>query len=90
MKQYVDKIDSIQVMLDRINSDMKALEQNIATAEEELGYNDTKLRGFFKPFLKKVVGKEVKPADDAEDKQPVYKPINIFKTSDYFPGSDGY
>lgn len=89
MKQYVDKIDKIQMMLDRINSDMKALEQNIAIAEEELGYNDTKLSGFFKPFLKKVVGKDAKPTDDNEEKVLVYKPVETFKTTDYFPDSAG-
>lgn len=85
--KYADKIDKIQVMLDRINSDVKALERNVTTAEEELGYNDTKLRGFFKPFLKKVVGKEVKPNDNQDAKDLAYKPIEIFQLSDYFPGS---
>lgn len=75
-------------MLGRINADLKALEQNISVAEEELGYNDTRLSGFFKPFLKKVVGKEVKPNEEHVAKERVYKPIEIFKTSDYFPESN--
>lgn len=87
MKQYVEKIDRIQMMLDRINSDLKALEQNISVAEEELGYNDTKLSGFFRPFLKKVVGKEVKTNEEHAPKELAYKPVEIFKTSDYFPDS---
>lgn len=77
----------MQVMLDRINFDIKALEQNVTIAEEELGYNDTKFRGFFKPFLKKVIGKEMKPNDNQDAKELAYKPIEIFQQSDYFPDS---
>lgn len=76
-------------MLDRINSDLTLLEQNVTKAEEELGYNDTKFTGFFKPFLKKFGKAEAKTCDSIEDNVPTYQLIDIFKTSDYFENIDG-
>lgn len=83
-EQYADKIDKVNLMLDRVNVDLTALEHNVAKAEEELGYNSTGIKGFFKPFIEKVVKNDRIRTENSEDQQPVYQSIAVFKTSDYF------
>lgn len=85
-QQYVEKVDKINSMLDRIDDDLKALENNVEKAEDELGYNNTGIKGFFKPFLEKVVKGEHSNHAGGENSVeiPVYQPINVFKSSDYF------
>lgn len=83
-QQYADKIDKVNLMLDRVNVDLTALEHNVAKAEEELGYNNTGIKGFFKPLIEKVVKNDRIRTENSEEQQPVYQPIKVFKTSDYF------
>lgn len=85
IQQYSERIDKIQIMLDRINIDIAALEQNMDKAEEDLGFNNTGIKGFFKPLL----GKISKTRNSQEhtidpDTNITYKPIESFKSADYF------
>lgn len=86
-QQYSERIDKINSMLDRINNDLTSLEHNVTKAEDELGYNNTGIKGFFKSIEKAVKNDRVRAetSDDAEP--PIYQPINVFKSSDYFDRS---
>lgn len=62
----------------------------MAKAEEELGYNESGIKGFLKPFLGKVV-KSDRPRSDADanratsdNEPPTFVPTNVFKASEYF------
>ncbi|XP_031618623.1 biogenesis of lysosome-related organelles complex 1 subunit 4 [Contarinia nasturtii] len=84
IQQYSERIDKIQLMLDRINHDITALEQNMNKAEEELGYNDTGIKGFFKPLLGKIVKTERNRSECPHDNVLTYKPVESFAASEYF------
>lgn len=72
-------------MLDRINVDITSLEQNMNKAEEELGYNNTGIKGFFKPLLGKIVKSDRnRPSENVDEPELTYKPIESFKASQYF------
>lgn len=71
------------MMLDRINVDVTALEQNMTKAEEELGYNNTGIKGFFKPLLGKI-SKNRTSHEIPDDTELTYKPTETFKANDYF------
>lgn len=82
--QYSERIDKIQILLDRINTDITALEQNMDKAEEDLGINNTGIKGFFKPLLGKI-SKNRNSQDHVDDTtNATYKPIEAFKAADYF------
>lgn len=83
-QQYSDKIDKITLMLDRINGHLTELEQNVSKAEEELGFNNTGIKGFFKPLLERVVKNDRSRGEHSEDVVPVYQPASMFRASDYF------
>lgn len=84
LQQYSERIDKFQLMLDRINNDITALEQNVNKAEADLGYNDTGIKGFFKPLLGKIVKTERNRTENVDDNQLTYKPVESFEASDYF------
>lgn len=73
-------------MLDRVNVDITSLEQNMDKAEEELGYNNTGIKGFFKPLLGKIVKSDRNrpTSENVVDTELTYKPIESFKTTEYF------
>lgn len=71
-------------MLDRVNADLTALEQNVTKAEEELGYSNTGIKGFFKPFLGKIVKSDRSRAENADDAELTYQPVEAFKSVEYF------
>lgn len=71
-------------MLDRINNDIFALEQNMTKAEQDLGYNHTGIKGFFKPLLGKIVKNDRNRSDCTEETTLAYKPSELFKSADYF------
>lgn len=81
IQQYSERIAKIQIMLDRINTDVTALEQCMDKAEEDLGYNDTGIKGFFKPLLGKI-GKTRSSQEQSDDTETIYTPK--FKADDYF------
>lgn len=83
IQQYSERIDKIQIMLDRINTDITALEQNMDKAEDDLGFNNTGIKGFFKPLLGKI-SKNRNSQDHVDDTNSTYKPIEAFKAADYF------
>lgn len=70
-------------MLDRVNNDITALEQNMNKAEQELGYNNTGFKGFFKPLIGKIVKNDRHRAENV-DTELTYKPIETFKSAEYF------
>ncbi|XP_055315399.1 biogenesis of lysosome-related organelles complex 1 subunit 4 [Sitodiplosis mosellana] len=85
IQQYSDRIDKLQLMLDRVNIDITSLEQNMNKAEEELGYNNTGIKGFFKPLLGKIVKSDrSRLPENVDDPELTYKPIEFFKASQYF------
>lgn len=84
IQQYSDRIDKIQLMLDRINADITTLEQNVTKAEEDLGYNKTGIKGFFKPLLGKIVNKNERSRPESVETTPTYQPSELFKSADYF------
>lgn len=86
IQQYSERIDKIQIMLDRIHTDITAMEQNMDKAEEDLGFNNTGIKGFFKPFLGKIA-KNRNSQDHVDDTSSTYKPIEAFKAADYFGAS---
>lgn len=72
------------MLLDRVNTDITALEQNVTKAEDELGYNNSGIKGFFKPLLGKIVKTERIRAESIDEADLKYTPIESFKASDYF------
>lgn len=89
-QKYFDNIDKLQVVMNRISSDLTAMEESVAKAEEELGYNESGIKGFLKPFLGKVVKSDrlrndVDPNRATGDKETsTFVPTNVFRASDYF------
>lgn len=88
IQQYSDRIDKIQVMLDRINVDVTALEQNMTKAEEDLGYNNTGIKGFFKPLLGKISKNRSSQATSTDESEPTFQPTETFKANVYFGESN--
>lgn len=89
-KKYFDNIDKLQLVINRINSDLTAMEESVAKAEEELGYNESGIKGFLKPFLDKVVKTDRSKSDadsNSVNESPTFVPTNVFKASEYFPSS---
>lgn len=76
-------------MLDHIDTDLTALEQNVTKAEEDLGYNNSGIKGFFKPLLDKVSKTQNRNADSRSVPQslPPYESVETFKAQDYFEAS---
>lgn len=89
-QKYFDNIGKLQLVLNRISNDLTAMEENVAKAEEELGFNESGIKGFFKPFLGKVVKNDrsrsdADPSKTATDHEsPTFVPTNVFKASEYF------
>lgn len=69
-----------------MNNDLTALEQNVTKAEDELGYNDSGLKGFLKTSIFGKATRNDRQRHDYDDSgsQPSYQPVEIFKASDYF------
>lgn len=88
IQQYSDRIDKIQVMLDRINVDVTALEHNMTKAEEDLGYNNTGIKGFFKPLLGKISKNRTNHVTSSDESEPTFQPTETFKANDYFGESN--
>lgn len=85
IQQYSERIDKIQIMLDRINTDIGAMEQNMDKAEEDLGFNNTGIKGFFKPLLGKIAKNRTHSQELVDhDTSATYKPVDAFKATDYF------
>lgn len=70
-------------MLDRINVDVTALEQNMAKAENELGYNNTGIKGFFKPLLGKIAKNRTNQTT-TDETDLKYQPTEMFNANHYF------
>lgn len=87
VQQYSERIDKIQIMLERINSDITTLEQNMDKAEEDLGFNSSGIKGFFKPLLGKIA-KNRSSQEHVDDSSTTYEPIEPFKAADYFGESN--
>lgn len=92
-QKYFDNIDKLQVVINRINSDLTAMEESVTKAEEELGYNESGIKGFFKPFLGKV-GKSDRTRNDVDSNRasgdkdtPTFVPTHVFSASDFFAGA---
>lgn len=89
-RKYFDNIDKLQVVINRISSDLTAMEESVTRAEEELGYNESGIKGFFKPFLGKVVKSDRSRIDvdsnraTGDKETPTFVPTNVFKATDYF------
>lgn len=66
------------------------MEESVAKAEEELGYNESGIKGFFKPFLGKVVKSDRSRGDvdshrvSGDNESPTFVPPHVFKASEYF------
>lgn len=62
------------------------MEQNVTKAEEELGYNDSGLKGFLKTSIFGKVARNDRQRSDYDDSSNClsYQPVNIFNASDYF------
>lgn len=89
-QQYFNKIDEMQKVIDKINEDLTLMERNVAKAEDELGYNESGIKGFLKPLIGKVMKHNKMTTNDTNDnsEQLVFHPTQVFKTSDYFPAND--
>lgn len=86
--QYSERIDKIKIMLDRIDTDIAALERNMDKAEEDLGFNNTGIKGFFKPLLGKIAKNRNSQEQHVDDTSFTYRPIEAFKAADYFGESN--
>lgn len=67
------------------------METNVAKAEEVLGYNESGIKGFFKPLLGKVVKTDRTRTDVdlhgnsiGDNDSLTFVATNVFKASDYF------
>lgn len=78
----------MQKVIDRANNDLSLMERNVGKAEDDLGYNESGIRGFFKPLIGKVMKNKKTHSDSADcsEHSPDFRPTEVFKTSDYFPG----
>lgn len=84
IQQYSERIDKIQIMLDRVSTDITAMEQNMDKAEEDLGFNNTGIKGFFKPLFGKIAKNRNSQEQIDHDTSTTYKPIEAFKAAEYF------
>lgn len=75
-------IDNMEKFVNVVNENLAKVEQQVSRAEEELGINDTGIKGLFKPFLGKMKKRADSSVDDVVDLH--YEPVEIYKTSDYF------
>lgn len=78
------KIDSLENFLAIVNQNLTHVEEQVIIAEEELGINDTGIKGFLKPLFGKT-----KSENDIVNKNPEknFIPVEIFNVNDYFPSS---
>lgn len=84
-QKHFEKIDKLQIVLNAINEDLTALEQNVTKAEEDLGFNNSGFKGFLKPWFGMASSKGDKAkAEDGAASEPAYRHSLTFKSSDYF------
>lgn len=79
-----NRIDDLEAFVEIVTKNMNTLEEHVKQAEEDLGVNDRGIKGLLKPIFGKA--KNVTEASQNPDK--IYVPLEIFKTSDYFPNSN--
>lgn len=55
-------------------------------AEADLGYSKSGIKGFFKPFIGKIVKNDRNRSESVDETPLTYKPSEQFKSADYFGG----
>lgn len=87
-RKNFQKIDNLQLVIDRINKDLIALEESVSKAEGDLGYNNTGLTGFLKPFFGKNTANDQTRNQCVEHNEPTHQLTTVFNTSDFFGTSE--
>lgn len=82
-KQF-DKIDNLQLVLNAVNHDLTNLEQCVTKAEDELGFNNSGLKGFLKPWFGMASKSEKAKTEQGASSEPVFQNALTFNSSDYF------
>lgn len=85
-KQFI-KIDNLQLVLNAINNDLSTLEQSVTKAEDELGFNNSGIKGFLKPWFGMSSKIDRMKTDDGACNESVLRTPLTFKSSDYFDDS---
>lgn len=83
-QKHFEKIDKLQMVLNVVNQDLTALEQNVTKAEDELGFNNSGFKGFLKPWFGMSSKVDKTKTEDGAPFEPVYQHSLTFKSSDYF------
>lgn len=92
--RHFGKIDKLQVVLNSINQDLTALEHNVAKSEDELGFNNSGLKGFLKPWFgmssasSSASKNERARADEGSSEHLSYEYNLGFKSCEYFGDTD--
>lgn len=88
-QQYFNKIDASQIVIDKINEDLTLMERNVTKAEEELGYNESGIKGFLKPLIGKVMkNNKINNESNDNNEQLAFHPTKVFKAVELFPKSN--
>lgn len=89
-QRHFERIDKFQLVLNAINQDLTTLEQNVAKSEEELGFNNTGLKGLLKPWFGMSSGSSATTRSDrlrteeGLSEHPSYQYSLSFNSSEYF------
>lgn len=86
-QKHFDKIDKLQLVLNAVNQDLTALENTVATAEDKLGYNNSGLKGFLKPWFGMSTKTDKTKIEDGGSETPPFRSTTVFKAEDYFRGA---
>lgn len=89
-QQLTGKIDRLEQFVSVVTSTLATLENQVNTAEEELGLNAVGLKGLFKPFLSGIAMKRttMEPNSMVNRAPPLtYTAPEIFRSEDYFAGN---
>lgn len=82
-KQF-EKIDKLELVVNAVNHDLTNLEQSVNKAEEELGYNNSGIKGFLKPWFGMSTKMDKTKSEESIANIPVYQSPLTFKSSEYF------
>lgn len=80
------QIDKLQLVLNAVNQDLTALENTVANAEDKLGYNNSGLKGFLKPWFGMSTKADKTKIEDGGIEEPPFRATTVFKSADYFAG----
>lgn len=85
LKDLSKKIDDLQKFVNVVDANVTSLEKHVDVAADELGFDDSGIKGFLKP----IFGNNKPKTDFVSnlDENQKYISPKIFKTSDYFPSS---